>query len=266
MGIQYQIISVFTDQKRGFKGNPSAVIFLDQDLSDIDLQRIATSLDQPATTFLWEIPKKGEYKIRWFAPSAEIGLCGHGTAAAAAFLNQKTGQNGPFKLHYAEGIVAGHVNEDQTISISINAIPVQEKLESVPEAILNGLGVPVLEMYKTANKHIILTDSEQNVKQMNPDFEQLRESEIFGYAVTAKGDEVDFVSRTIVPHTTVLEDSATGSSHAMLVPFWAERLKKEHFRAIQLSPRGGTFLGELKAGVVKLCGEYVMEEKGKISI
>ncbi|UCS95906.1 PhzF family phenazine biosynthesis isomerase [Echinicola marina] len=266
MDIQYQIISVFTDQKRGFRGNPSAVILLERELSDTELTEIANSLDQPATTFLWEIPVNGEYKVRWFAPGAEIGLCGHGTAAAAAFLYQKTGENGPFKLHYAEGIVEGQVNADQTISISINVIPVQEKIETVPEAISRGLGIPVLEMYKTANKHIILTDSEQSIEKMQPDFEQLRKSEIFGYAITAKGDEVDFVSRTLVPHTTILEDSATGSSHAMLLPFWAERLNKIHFNTLQLSARGGAFLGEMNGGVVKLCGEYMMEEKGKISI
>ncbi|WP_215223669.1 PhzF family phenazine biosynthesis protein [Echinicola shivajiensis] len=266
MDIQYQIISVFTDQNKGFQGNPSAVILLYQNLSDAELKEIAIKLDQPATTFLWKIPGTEEYKIRWFAPSDEIGLCGHGTAAATAFLSQKLGVNGPFRMHYAEGIVEGQVNADQTISISINAIIVQEKVEKVPEEILNGLGAPILGMYRTANKYIILTDSEKSVQQMKPDFEQLKKCDIFGYAVTAQGEGEDFVSRTIIPHTKILEDSATGSSHAMLVPFWAERLGKEHFKAAQFSPRGGTFVCELKASIVKLCGEYVLEEKGTINI
>ncbi len=97
---------------------------------------------------------------------------------------------------------------------------------------------------------------------MRPDFAKLRESEIFGYAVTAPGDQVDFVSRTIVPHVQQLEDHATGSSHAALTPFWAERLNKNQMQALQLSRRGGRFVCSLEGDQVTLEGKFSVLARG----
>src|SRR5699024_12546630 len=58
--------------------------------------------------------------------------------------------------------------------------------------------------------------------------------------VTAKSTEYDFVSRAFFPKLKVDEDPVTGSAHCALVPFWAERLKKEALIARQVSARGGT--------------------------
>jgi len=87
-------------------------------------------------------------------------------------------------------------------------------------------------------------------------FALLRTSEIFGYAVTALGDESDFVSRTLVPHVHQLEDPATGSSHAALAPFWSKRLNKSKMTAYQLSSRGGKFNIRLENNLVNLSGEF----------
>ena len=42
--------------------------------------------------------------------------------------------------------------------------------------------------------------------------------------VTARGDEQDIASRVFVPYLGIDEDPVTGSAHAALVPYWAERL------------------------------------------
>ncbi|WP_460545965.1 PhzF family phenazine biosynthesis protein, partial [Echinicola sediminis] len=139
-----------------------------------------------------------------------------------------------------------------------------KELKTIPEEIRDGLGIPLKAMYETKNKHIVLAEKEQHILEMQPDFSRLRDSKLFGYAVTAIGDEVDFVSRTLVPHTQSLEDFATGSSHAMLVPFWANRLGKNNFKALQLSSRGGEFQCELQDGTVTLSGEYRLEKEGEL--
>src|SRR5690606_18814668 len=108
----------------------------------------------------------------------------------------------------------------------------------IPEAIQKGLDIPIVAMYETDNKHLIITDRESSLRSMNPDFEVLRQSDIFGYTVTAPGNQVDFVSRSLVPHVLQLEDHATGSSHAILTPYWAENLNKDRLKSLQLSPRG----------------------------
>lgn len=266
MEINYQIIAVFSSSEMGYTGNPAAVVLLDDLLSDEEMQQIAEDLDQPATTFLVKRAEDNSYDIRWFAPDAEIGLCGHGTAAAVAYLGTYSHAGETYHFYYRDGRLRGRTNEDGTVTIYVHAIPVLEELETIPEAIKDGLRIPLLAMFRTGNKYILQTDNEKSLKEMNPDFGRLRDSDIFGYAVTAKGDSADFVSRTLVPHTKSLEDFATGSSHAMLVPFWANRLKKNHLKALQLSERGGAFQCEMDKSEVKLTGEYFFEMKGELLV
>ena len=57
--------------------------------------------------------------------------------------------------------------------------------------------------------------------------------------ITAKGNEVDFVSRCFYPKLDVWEDPVTGSAHSMLAPFWSHKLNKKQLIAKQLSARGG---------------------------
>jgi len=266
MRIDYQIISVFSSKKLGFTGNPAAVILLDSFPSREVMQETARELGQPASTFIVRREGANSYNILWFAPDAEIGLCGHGTAAATVFLGLQKPGEGEFKFHYPEGELIGKLNDDQTVTISADAIPVQEELREIPEALKEGLNIPIKAIYKTSNKHILLTDCEDSVRNMDPDFSRLRDCEIFGYAVTAKGDKVDFVSRTLVPHTKQLEDFATGSSHAMLVPFWSKKLNKKVFNSLQLSERGGAFKCALNNGVVELSGEFLVEKEGRTEV
>src|SRR5471030_3079356 len=74
----YQV-DAFAD--RVFAGNPAAVIPLESWLPDATLQAIAAENNLPATAFF---RYEGERcAIRWFTPSVELPLCGHGTLAAA---------------------------------------------------------------------------------------------------------------------------------------------------------------------------------------
>ena len=57
--------------------------------------------------------------------------------------------------------------------------------------------------------------------------------------VTARGDEHDVASRVFVPYLGIDEDPVTGSAHAALVPYWAERLGRNEFTALQASKRTG---------------------------
>ncbi|MGB0178260.1 MAG: PhzF family phenazine biosynthesis protein, partial [Owenweeksia sp.] len=92
------------------------------------------------------------------------------------------------------------------------------------------------------------------------------ESEVFGYVVTAAGNKVDFVSRTLVPHVQQLEDPATGSSHALLTPFWAKRLGKNTLYAHQLSSRGGAFNCTYNDEKVQLNGRFSILATGHFKL
>src|SRR3954452_21744871 len=67
-----------------FHGNPAAVVMLDDERESAWYARVAQLLNQPATAFLRA--DAGGYALRWFSPTRELALCGHGTLAAAHVL------------------------------------------------------------------------------------------------------------------------------------------------------------------------------------
>ncbi len=256
----FSIYQVFSNDNLGFKGNTAAVVLCDESSSTEIMQSIAADLNQPATSFLWK-ESKG-WNNRWFAPDSEILLCGHGAFASLAFLKDQGIMDKSFNLNYSGGMITGF-NTPSGITIQLAEIQSVKKI-SPPKAIIDGIGIPILEMYETSDKHIIVVENEAQIRSMTPNFSRLRESKIFGYAITAPGDEVDFVSRTLVPHVRQLEDPATGSSHALLTPYWADRLKKKNMKALQLSKRGGYFDIEMFGKHVKLSGEFKIIAKGEL--
>src|SRR5438105_2400012 len=63
-----------------FSGNPAAVCVLGEQPRVDWLQDLAAELALPATVFVLD------HELRWFSPTSELDLCGHGTLAAAYVL------------------------------------------------------------------------------------------------------------------------------------------------------------------------------------
>ncbi|HEY4591246.1 MAG TPA: PhzF family phenazine biosynthesis isomerase, partial [Thermoanaerobaculia bacterium] len=72
-------VDAFTD--RAFAGNPAAVCFLDGPREAEWMQDVAREMGLSATAFLE--PVDGGFHLRWFTPTVELELCGHGTLASA---------------------------------------------------------------------------------------------------------------------------------------------------------------------------------------
>jgi predicted PhzF superfamily epimerase YddE/YHI9 len=87
-----------------------------------------------------------------------------------------------------------------------------------------------------------------------------------GLIVTAKGEQVDFVSRFFGPQCGVNEDPVTGSAHTTLTPYWSEVFNKESLVAIQLSSRQGKLQCKLVGDRVEIAGQAVLYMKGEIQI
>ncbi|GAA5028153.1 hypothetical protein GCM10011506_15250 [Marivirga lumbricoides] len=261
----FAIINAFSNLKQDFLGNPCAVMLLDKPISSEKMQAIAKDLHQPATSFLWATDKPDVYNVRWYAPDAEIGLCGHGSLASIAFLSNQSPKGsetvGEFKLISGTEIISGRSVSAQEYEISLHSIASKEQ-KKAPKGLEEALGNKIIHYLVNDNKHIVVLESEQQVKEMKPDFAALRKIDTFGYAVTAPSNEVDFVSRTIVPHVQQLEDHATGSSHALLVPYWSEKLNKQQMISKQLSPRGGYFKSGLDDEFVHLTGQTYSSVEG----
>ena len=72
--------------------------------------------------------------------------------------------------------------------------------------------------------------------------------------VTARGNSEDIVDRVFVPYLGIDEDPVTGSAHAALAPYWASRLGRNEFTALQASKRTGLLQCRLEGDRVHLGG------------
>jgi predicted PhzF superfamily epimerase YddE/YHI9 len=93
---------------------------------------------------------------------------------------------------------------------------------------------------------------------------------VYAVCATAPGTgedaDVDFVSRFFAPAKGVPEDPVTGSSHATLVPYWAEKLGKKALRARQVSARSGELACTLEGERVVLTGQAVIVLRGTLEV
>lgn len=256
--MKYYVVDVFT--KEHFRGNPAGVCLLEDWLADEVMQKIAFENNLAETAFL--VKKEGYYELRWFTPKVEVDLCGHATLGSAyVLMNYVDTARVKVEFHTKSGVLT--VTRDGEL-FTMN-FPSRKPVPcAVPELLEKALGVGVCETHMARDLLVLIKDAETLAK-MKPDFTLLTKIDpVFGFIVTAKGDDCDFVSRFFAPNAGVPEDPVTGSSHTTLVPFWSERLGKTSFTARQLSQRGGSLYCKDLGSRVEISGEAVTHLIGEI--
>ncbi len=244
-----------------FRGNPAAVCFLDSWLEDRVLLSIAAENSVSETAFL--LKKDAGYELRWFAPLAEVALCGHATLASAHVLFEHEGWPGEtlsFFTRWSGVLTVARTEAGLEMDfplVSVAPIPAPKGLEEA-------LGLRPLQVFKAGEDVMAVLESEEAVRALRPRMAALAEIPGRGVMVTASGGEADFVSRFFAPRLGIDEDPATGSAHCALAPYWAERLGKTTVTAQQLSARGGAFVCRPENGRVKLAGKAVLYMKGTL--
>ena len=253
----YQI-DAFTDKV--FKGNPAAVCPLDSWLDDADLQAIAAENNLSETAFY--VPHGQGFHLRWFTPKAEVDLCGHATLATAFVIFHLTG--------YADDTVkfetrSGELSVTKSGSLLVMDFPAQPATPcTCPQLLIEGLGKAPVEVLSSED-YMAVFERAEDVIALEPNFDTLSKLDLRGIIVTAKGEDVDFVSRFFAPRYGINEDPVTGSAHCALTPYWAARLNKTRLSARQVSKRGGYVSCELKANRVVLSGKAVKYMEGRIN-
>lgn len=121
------------------------------------------------------------------------------------------------------------------------------------EMLIKGLGRQPIEVL-AADDYLAIFDSEATVRAITPDYALLSQLDLRGVIITARGKDVDFVSRFFAPKFGISEDPVTGSAHCVLAPYWVNKLGKNSMRARQVSKRGGDIGCELKGDRVVLSG------------
>ena len=247
---QYQI-DAFT--RSVFSGNPACVCPLQQWLDEEVMQAIAAENNQAETAFFVPVENAGaaRYHIRWFTPTDEVALCGHATLASAYVLFNELGLDDEqvvFDSLSGELVVT---RKDELLELDFPSQAPQPI--DVPLGLSEALGVEVIACLKNEDCVVVL-ESEQQVRDIKPDFSALMQVEARGIIVTAKAEKYDFVNRFFGPRVGVNEDAVTGSAFTKLVPYWAAQLGKTQFHAKQVSARGGEVICELVNDRVKIAG------------
>lgn len=250
---------------RACEGNQAGVMPMDGWLGDSVLQAIANENNVAETAFL--IPDAGDeadYELRWFTPAVEVALCGHATLAAGHYVLTQAPDASRVRFRTRKSGVLTVARDGDRLALDLPAWPsaptakagLAEALGAPPEAVLETTtqGEPSL---------MAVLPSAAEIRALAPDFRKLAAFGGVLVIATAPGDgDFDVVSRVFAPAAGIDEDPVTGSAHAMLTPYWCERLGRDSFVARQISARGGTVHCRLAGDRVVLGGTCVTVIEG----
>jgi len=257
--MKYYIVDAFADGL--FKGNPAGVCVLDNELDLLTMQNIAAENNLSETAFV--LKREGYYSLRWFTPKVEVDLCGHATLGSA-FIIANFVDTGTKEICFETKSGTLTVTKKDDLYILDFPSRKPQKVNIVPQ-MEQAIASSVCEAYMSRHL-LLLLENEQQVQNLAPDFELIKQLSDHAVIVTAKGNTADFVSRFFAPNVGINEDPVTGSAHTTLIPFWAERLCKEKMIAMQLSKRGGMVFCENCGNRVKMAGKAILYLQGEILI
>lgn len=266
MNVDIYQVDAFTNDV--FKGNPAGVCITTHALSERTMMSIAEEMAVSETAFL----VLSDMSLRWFTPTSEVTLCGHGTLAVAHVLKQrgqlKIGEHVDFNT--ASGTLTARIDE-ATIELDFpEPILNFDVIES--DHLLNCLGLiqeNVRSFGEFDSKPFIEVTSEETVLNLQPNFAALKQIRGRGVLVTARSNHegVDFISRYFAPWVGVNEDPVTGSAHCALAVYWSEKLGKLQLNGFQASSRGGHITTKRSSnGRITLIGSAVTVIQGTMHI
>ena len=249
MDIPIYQVDAFTDKL--FSGNPAAVCPLNAWLPDPVMQHIASENNLAETAFV--VMENHGYRIRWFTPAVEVDLCGHATLAAAHVLFHH-GNEGDESVTFnsrSGPLTVTRRNDLLTLDFpadTLSPVPLTADLTAA-------FSLKPVQAFRGKTDYLLVYESEKQIKDLVPNLSMISTVKARGIIVTARGNEVDFVSRFFAPQSGVNEDPVTGSAHTTLIPYWADVLHKSDMDAIQCSARTGRLGCRLRGDRVEISGK-----------
>lgn len=201
----------------------------------------------------------GKYNLRWFTPSVEVALCGHGTLAAAKALRLagETSKTLSFSTLSGELHVDGG-DHDSRVTMAFPFNVCKPRCDAIADAVwmallgsdrsLTASHMCFCPVTRKLIVRLVDTTPVELLASWAPDPKAaLRVNQlalpstdhVTGVSVTLLGrrafsehagmplvsaEEVDFVSRYFSPWNGISEDPVNGSSHTILGPYWANEL------------------------------------------
>jgi PhzF family phenazine biosynthesis protein len=260
MKLKIYQVDAFTDKL--FGGNPAAVIPLEKWLPDELLQNIAMENNLAETAFY--IKNGKDFHIRWFTPSVEVDLCGHATLASAHVLFAHENFSGD-EIRF--GSRSGTLTVSKTNDLLTLDFPEDNFHEvELNEKLISCFNIEPLKAFKGKTDYMLVFESEDEISNLIPDLDSISMLGGRGLIATARGKQVDFVSRFFAPQSGINEDPVTGSAHTTLTPYWAEVIDKSELNAVQLSARKGYLHCRLSGDRILISGKAKTYLQGEITL
>ncbi|CAH0495039.1 PhzF family phenazine biosynthesis protein [Novosphingobium sp. CECT 9465] len=247
------------------KGNQAAVMMLEAWPDDATLQAIGAENMFAETAFLVADPTGAtDFELRWFTPAVEVAMCGHATLASGHVVLTQDPMRGCVTFSTRKAGVLEVVRDGSRYVLSLPVVPTAPGSFDEAAAML-GAAVPA-EVWQGDGYNLFIYATVDEVLALAPDFKALLAYGDVQFIATAPGaghaSGADVVSRVFVPGGGIDEDAATGSAHAALTPYWAQRLACNAFAAHQASARGADFACRLEGNRVLLGGACVTVVEG----
>lgn len=264
MRLPFVQIDAFADAP--FTGNPAAVMPLQAWLPDAVLQQIAEENNLAETAFIVPCadPETADWDLRWFTPGTEVALCGHATLAAGHLILSSVATMAAVRFSTVKaGVLTVERAGDAGYVLSLPSWPATEGVSPEDfDALAAALGARPEAVHARGDDYrVAVFASAAEVRALAPDYRAiigLQTGRDLMVVATAPGtgdpSGADVVSRVFVPEAGVDEDSVTGSAHALITAYWAQRLGRAAFTAFQASRRGGHVGCELAGEAVRLTG------------
>ncbi len=278
--MQIYLVDAFTETR--FEGNPAGVVLDADNLSQLEMQKLARELNASETAFV-KTGTNGNFDVQFYTPTTEIDFCGHATVGLfytlvkTGKLNLKNGM-GQFTEHTKAGAFPIHVQmKDGRILITMTQQ--EHKMTNLPvdaEQIINALGLKMSDLdtnfppllAKTAVKHLMLGLKPGALKRIDTNRHQLgkllHHCDVATAHIFSQESDRDFSVRNFAPHIGVPEDPATGSA-AGAFGAYLHRVNKCQNGVNEITISQGIEMGRPSRLIVKVYVEDGIFEKVEIS-
>ncbi|KAL4061917.1 hypothetical protein J3A83DRAFT_4331562 [Scleroderma citrinum] len=244
------------------------------------------------------------YDVRFVVDTCFVQLCGHGAFVTAKAIcrgmlpgvSQDIARNPVIKFRTLDGTIVcarafGPGNKDtiavgEVYELAIPVLAMEEVAEAerddvrrmVAKALRKDADSVGLKYVARGVGHVdyrlvIVLDQSEKLEGRDIDIGAFLAGGYMAYTLThaTPGQRTAFVSRSFMPVTGIMEDHVCGTSHALMVPYYAAQpdvdvtAGREVF-VRQVSPRGGDLWVTLdeENGVVRLRGNAKLFAKGEI--
>jgi len=226
------IVDAFTQIP--FAGNPAAVCVMEAWPAEDTMKKLAMENNLSETAFI--VKEEPGYHLRWFTPTTEVELCGHGTLASSHVIFN---YYEPEAQSISFDTMSGRLTVEKEGDLYVMNFPTYELTEiPVTDDMEKAFGVRPVKAYLGMDL-LCVFEKEEDIRTMQED--QLLVEKLPGRLqnVTAKGKDYDCVSRTFCPKVGIAEDPVCGSAHTHIAAYWAKELHQDTIFAYQASRRGG---------------------------